>query len=182
MYPKIISSSAGGSGSATLGSTSFNYDATPDNGQYGLLSGSVNGSNTVFTTVTGYISGSLIVFLNGIAQNPGDDYTETTPASGTFTFVSAPQTNDKIVVQYKSTTVATGNADTLDGIEGAAFAQISVANSFTKIQQAPLWQLALTLTVDSAITADYGVIVPDHLEIASGITLEIGSGAILEIT
>lgn len=70
---------------------------------YGVLSGSVNGSNTVFTVShASYVSGSLKVYLNGQlqTQGSGEDWVETTPASGTFTFNSAPRTGDLITAVY----------------------------------------------------------------------------------
>lgn len=86
---------------------------------YGTLSGLVNSSNTVYTVSLGsYISGSLRVYLNGQLQTQGssEDWTETTPASGTFTFATAPTTGDIIIVMYQFSSGATGNADTLDGV------------------------------------------------------------------
>lgn len=81
-------------------------DQTPDNGTYGTLSGSVNGTNTVFTVSQGsYISGTLVVYRNGQLQTQGasNDYQETTPGSGTFTFISAPLTGDVITAMYNKT-------------------------------------------------------------------------------
>lgn len=95
----IASSGSGG------GTISQYIDQTPDNGTYGLLSGSVNGSNTVFTVSQGsYGTGTLQVYLNGVLQEQGSgkDWTETTPASGTFTFATAPQTGDIITVSYQN--------------------------------------------------------------------------------
>ena len=86
---------------------------------YGTLSGLVNSSNTVYTVSLGsYISGSLRVYLNGQLQTQGsaEDWTETTPSSGTFTFATAPTTGDIIIVMYQFSSGATGNADTLDGV------------------------------------------------------------------
>lgn len=90
------------------GATQIGYriDQTPDNGTYGLLSGTVNGSNAVFTVSYGsYISGTLAVYLNGQLQTQGasNDFQETTPSSGTFTFVTAPQTGDIVTVYYQTT-------------------------------------------------------------------------------
>jgi hypothetical protein len=94
-----IASSGGG------GSTSQYIDQTPDNGTYGLLAGTVNGSNAVFTTSLGsYGTGTLQVYLNGVLQLQGatDDWQETTPASGTFTFNTAPSTGDIITAIYQN--------------------------------------------------------------------------------
>lgn len=86
---------------------------------YGVLSGLVNSSNKVYTVSLGsYVSGSLRVYLNGQLQTQGsaEDWVETTPSSGTFTFATAPTTGDIIIVMYQFSSGATGNADTLDGV------------------------------------------------------------------
>ena len=78
-------------------------DQTPDNGTYGLLAGAVKGSNTQFTVSRGiYVSGKLTVYLNGLIQLQGvaDDWTETTPGSGIFNFVTAPLTGDIVTAIY----------------------------------------------------------------------------------
>jgi hypothetical protein len=70
------------------------------------LSGTVNGSNAIFTVPDGvYVSGSLQVYRNGQLQTQGgsNDFTETTPGSGTFTFVTAPLTGDVITAVYQTT-------------------------------------------------------------------------------
>lgn len=70
---------------------------------YGVLTGLVNGSNALYTVSnSAYRSGSLKVFLNGQlqTQGSGEDWVETTPASGTFTFATAPATGDIITVEY----------------------------------------------------------------------------------
>lgn len=76
---------------------------------YGALSGSINSSNAVFTVSQGaYATGTLEVFLNGklVLQGTGGGWTETTPASGTFTFVEAPVTGDEITVRYQTATLS----------------------------------------------------------------------------
>jgi hypothetical protein len=103
---------------------------------YGVLSGSVNGSNTVFTVSEAeYVSGSLMVFLNGQlqTQGTGEDWTETAPGSGTFTFATAPETGDLITAQYMKSETTSGNADTVDGKHASAFAQLSEDNAFTGV-------------------------------------------------
>ena len=62
-------------------------------------SGTINGSNTVFTTAGAYQAGTLRVYLNGVRAKSAD-YTETTPASGTFTMATAPTTGDLLRVDY----------------------------------------------------------------------------------
>lgn len=73
-----------------------------DSGKYVcrvVPSGTVNGSNTVFTLPSTPISGTEMVFLNGILQNAGsgNDYTI---SGSTITFAQAPKTGDVILVTY----------------------------------------------------------------------------------
>ena len=70
---------------------------------YGVLSGLLNGSNKLYTVSAGnYTSGKLMVYLNGQLQIQGssEDWVETTPGSGTFTFAIAPESTDNITVSY----------------------------------------------------------------------------------
>lgn len=105
--------------SASLGSTSFQIDQSGGTSDtFGVLSGAINGSNTVFTVSQGeYITGTLHVYLNGQlqTQGSGEDWVELTPSSGTFGFVSEPLTGDLITVSYQYVASTAGNADTLDG-------------------------------------------------------------------
>jgi len=90
---------------------------------YGVLVGDIDGGNDEYTVSLGsYIVGSLKVYLNGQLQTQGssEDWVETTPASGTFTFATAPLTGDEITAIYQFTTGATGNADTVDGYHASA--------------------------------------------------------------
>lgn len=82
-------------------------------------SGTVNGSNAVFTTASNYISGSVTVFLNGLAQSPTTDYTES--AVNQITFVVAPLTGDDIKICYQEGFEAQGNAQTLGGQTAGAY-------------------------------------------------------------
>jgi len=61
-------------------------------------SGPVNGSNTDFTLAHTPKSGTEEVYLNGLLQDPINDYTIST---NTITFVAAPKTGDKIRVSYR---------------------------------------------------------------------------------
>lgn len=85
----------------TVGENDF-IDQTPQGGTYGLLGGLVNDVNTLFTVSEGiYATGTLRVFVNGVLQQNGATWTETTPGSGTFTFVTAPFTGDIITAIYQ---------------------------------------------------------------------------------
>lgn len=78
--------------------------------------GTVNGSTTAFTTARAYIGSSLEVYINGLSQKRGTDYTETTPGSGIFTMATAPLTGDTIYCDYQFNLNPASNADTVDGI------------------------------------------------------------------
>ena len=80
-------------------------------------SGTVNGSNTAFTTANAYIGGTLEVFINGL--NQGSLVTETDPATGAFT-MDAPSTGDNVQVSYDRTGTSTANADMVDNIHANA--------------------------------------------------------------
>lgn len=95
-----------------VGGNSIISDETP--------TGSVNGSNTSFTVLRGsYISTSLEVFINGLKQIRGTDYTETTPGSGIFTMAVAPLTGDALRVNYQFNLAPSSNADTVDGFHAS---------------------------------------------------------------
>lgn len=55
-----------------------------------------NGSATLFTLPFGYIASTLAVYVNGLVQRPGTDFTETDPAAGTFTTTSTLVSTDTI--------------------------------------------------------------------------------------
>jgi hypothetical protein len=82
---------------------------------YGLLSGSINGVNKVYTVSNGsYLTGRLKVYRNGSMQIQGTtvsgDWSETLPNSGTFTFATAPMTGDLLTAIY-GISVLNGIAD-----------------------------------------------------------------------
>lgn len=67
-------------------------------GNYGTLSGVTDGANTAFTVSNNvYVSGTLEVFLNG---KQVFDFSETVPASGTFSLTDAPLASDWLLVKY----------------------------------------------------------------------------------
>lgn len=91
------------------GNTYFNNTYIDQSGgtsdTYGVLAGTINGANTTFTVSQSvYASGTLEVYLNGklVLQGTGAGWVETTPASGTFDFVVAPETGDEITVRYQT--------------------------------------------------------------------------------
>ena len=58
-----------------------------------------NGVHTVFTIPFGYIPGTLSVYLNGLVQRPGTDFTESDNEAGEFTMTSAPLSTDNLYVE-----------------------------------------------------------------------------------
>ena len=67
-----------------------------------LTAQGADGTPTVFNTSTGYVATSLKVYLNGMRMREGaaNDYVETTPATGVFTFTagSTPLAGDSVLV------------------------------------------------------------------------------------
>lgn len=97
----------GGTSDYSVGTNSTISDET--------VTGSVNSSNTSFTTLRPYIANNLEVFINGLKQIRGVDYMETTPTTGSFTLTVAPTTGDIIRVNYQYNLNSSSNADTVDG-------------------------------------------------------------------
>lgn len=95
-----------------MGSNSFVNNETP--------SGTINGTNKVFTTSSSYMPGTLEVYVNGLLHVNGLHFVETSPSAGTFTFDEAPTSGDNIIVSYMVSGTNSGNADTLDGYHANA--------------------------------------------------------------
>lgn len=53
-----------------------------------------DGSTTLFTIQFGYVAGTLQVYMNGLQERPGIDFTETDNVAGTFTMSSPPIATD----------------------------------------------------------------------------------------
>ena len=78
----------------TDSSTSTSYGS-----QYsGVPTPATDGATTVFMIKFPYITGSTAVFLNGLIQRLGVDYTESDPATAEITFTTAPLATDNILV------------------------------------------------------------------------------------
>jgi hypothetical protein len=65
--------------------------------EYGLT-GAVNGVNKLFATSHVFIHLTPQVYLNGVRQYRGEDYTE--QGDNQIYFTTAPYTGDKIIVDY----------------------------------------------------------------------------------
>lgn len=111
----IVDLAAGGGGGNIYIDTYYRDQSGGTSDTYGALSGTINGSNSLFTVSQGsYVSGTLKVFRNGQLQVQGSssDWTETTPASGTFTFIVPPVATpylDEITVEYQKTATTSIN-------------------------------------------------------------------------
>jgi len=68
-----------------------------------VVSPSPDGVQTVFACPNSYIENTLQVYLNGQLQTKENDYTETAPGLGTFTYLFAPQIGDIIRTTYWTT-------------------------------------------------------------------------------
>lgn len=76
-----------GTGSSAVGSGAIFIDDTFN----GTLAGAVNSSNKIFTVSEGlYTANKLAVFFNGQLLVKDWGYTETSPATGTFTLTDTP--------------------------------------------------------------------------------------------
>lgn len=123
-----LSASGGGGGGPA---PTIKIAQTPDNGTYGLLSGAVNGTNTVFTVPEAvYVSGTLQVYRNGqlLTQGASNDFQETNATIGTFTFLTAPLTGDVITAVYQLATttyniITSGTAAPTGGNDGDIYLQ-----------------------------------------------------------
>lgn len=75
------------------------------NPRFEVLSGVVDGTNTVFTSSAAYASGTSAVFLNGQLKVPTfqDGWAETDPATGTVTLDEAPRVGDVVQMFYLDT-------------------------------------------------------------------------------
>jgi hypothetical protein len=96
----------GSGGSSSPGAAATKIDQAGGTGTptYGALAGAINGSNAVFTVSSGYyVSGTVMVWLNGVlvCQGTGsNEWSETSATAGTVTFGTAPQSGDWILMQY----------------------------------------------------------------------------------
>lgn len=104
-------------------------------------SGSVNGSNAVFTLVNTPVAGTEQVFLNGLLQQEGagNDYTI---SGDTITFTTAPDSGWKLFVNYATGDYTVAPAGSGNNASSANY-QIS---EFTHAQQSGTSKVAYTIT------------------------------------
>lgn len=133
-----------GNGANTVGTNSLISDEA--------VTGSVNSSNTVFTTARAYIGGSLEVYINGLKQYRTTDYVETTPGSGVFTFNVAPLTGDVIRVNYHYNLNPSSNADTVDGIHASSTATANMLMPLDANARIPLNTMPVSFKVVNRTT------------------------------
>lgn len=155
---QITAASSGSGGGTTININTFRGDQTPTGGTYGTLAGTVNSTNAVFTVSNGaYLSGSLMVFLNGQEQTQGtSDWAETSPSSGTFTFTIAPPTGSIIQAFYITQSTASGyQTIPLATVTGINAKSVAATNLYTvpSGKTAILTSATVRCTAASAITA-----------------------------
>lgn len=110
LLPLVLASRGGASGIGTLtgqsveerlgvASTGRVFNATP--------SGSIDGSNAIFTTTSAFLSGSEAVFYNGIRQmeGVGCDYVRSESGGAgtgfdTLTFAEPPRSGDVLTIDF----------------------------------------------------------------------------------
>lgn len=61
-----------------------------------------DGSTVDFFAQDAYQAGSMTVYLNGLEQRPGFEYTESDPVTKMFSFYDAPLTGDQLWIVYTS--------------------------------------------------------------------------------
>lgn len=103
MYNTGIYVGRGSGGGGGGGKTQF-AAITPSNSIYPILTGALDGSNSVFTVPGNkYIAGNLVVYYNGAMQS---DFVETNPGTGIFTmgFIpgAASDGNELFVTYYQA--------------------------------------------------------------------------------
>jgi hypothetical protein len=119
---------ASGSGSTTYSTVEYIDQTGGTSDTYGILSGSVNGSNKTFVTSQNkYYTGTLKVYRNGQLQTQGSgssgDWSETASGSGIFDFYAAPITGDQLTAIYSITAAVSGSSggsSTLAGLTDVA--------------------------------------------------------------
>jgi hypothetical protein len=62
----------------------------------GVVTEAVDGSRVLFSIATAYHAGTTEVYLNGLLQRRGYEYTESQPGSGQITFVTPPAVDDQL--------------------------------------------------------------------------------------
>lgn len=103
--------SAGTAGAHTVGTDPLTFDLLSDSNTgvthaqhiYNeVMTGTIDNVNKVFTTAQAFTSGKLRVYLNGVRQILGDDYTVTDTDEITFTFApkAAPGNPDIVTCDY----------------------------------------------------------------------------------
>ena len=142
---------------------------------YGVLSGTINGSNALFTVSQAvYATGTLKVYLNGqlLVQGTGQDWVQTTPASGTFTFAVAPPIGSELLVEYQKVTNTTNPAITVRGISEVDFGATENTDAKVTITDAAITTTSYpSVSVYALATADHD---PDDY-VAEGITAYVSN-------
>ena len=143
---------AGGGGTTTNFNTVYVEQSGGTSDTYGVLAGLVNGTNALYTVAQAlYATGTLKVYLNGqlLTQGTGEDWTETLPGSGTFTFIVAPAIGSLITVEYQR--VTTSSSTVMYARQVASIAVGTTAGATTNTDYVYFTTATLTLTLPTAV-------------------------------
>lgn len=153
------------------------------NSNYWVLNWLVNGVNTVFTVSNWeYVSWTLKVSRNGkwLVQWDSEDWTETNPATWTFTFNTAPETGDELTVSYITQETNTWNLLFEKDIQNITGNYTILSTDRNIFVDATAWDVTLTLpavadmdslglrVVKSDNTGNNVIITPPWAELISG--------------
>lgn len=123
----------------------FQYSETP--------SGLINSANTIYNLAfTPSPPNSLQLYLNGLLQRSGTDYTLSVQ---TITFTVAPLTGDSLLAFYATTTALTQGAPSGPGGGQIYSAQLTAQQIINAVSQDLRTQLDSSASTDQSILLDY---------------------------
>jgi hypothetical protein len=146
-------------------------DQSPAGTSFGAITGTIDGANTSFTVSNGaYVTGTLIVILNGQEQTQGAsaDWVEATPASGTFTMNTAPPSGAVLGASYVTQTSTSGNLAQAFSVKTTTY---SMTASTDYGIYANATSGAFSVTPPATTTAGYEVIIKKTDASANAVTV-----------
>ncbi len=158
----------------------LNVDQSTSGSTVGTLVGTIDGANKVFTTSEPYVSGKLIVILNGLAQFQGSDsdYVETSADAGTFTFDTAPAVGSNITVVSKPQGCGRRYEDTNHTLAGRVDGSNAVYTTTKPFNAGSLFVTLNGLTQSQGASDDYTITGVDEITMnanpASGSVVGVG--------
>ncbi len=161
--------------------TSFASQKNLTDSDLTALTGTVDGSNKSFTVPESiYLKGTLEVYLNGVLQVLGDAITETSPSTGVFNFVTAPDTSDQVYVRYIKQSSGTTYTEITDAEINTGTAStsrtISGRRAQTIVNKAKTVTVTSTASAASLTPASTGEVYA-YTALASNLTINAPTGA-----